>query len=47
MGYPSARYRACHVSVPGYMEKVADCYVGIANAFRKKAQTRAETFEAR
>jgi hypothetical protein len=42
MGYPSARYRAFHVSVPSDMKKVADCYVGIAKAFRKKDQTRAE-----
>ena len=47
MGYPSARYRAFHVSVPGYMEKVADCYVGIAKAFRKKDQSLAENLRGK
>jgi DNA-binding GntR family transcriptional regulator len=42
MGYPSARYRAFHVSVPGYMENVAACYDGIVQAFRHKDQARAE-----
>jgi DNA-binding GntR family transcriptional regulator len=42
MGYPCARYRAFHVSVPGYMEKVAYCYEGICKAFRKKDESAAE-----
>ena len=42
MGYPCARYRAFHVSVPGYMDKVASCYEGICKAFRKKDELLAE-----
>ena len=42
MGYPCARYRAFHVSVPGYMGDVVRCYKGICEAFRKKDEAQAE-----
>ncbi|MGH7830706.1 MAG: GntR family transcriptional regulator [Candidatus Binatia bacterium] len=42
MGYPCARYRAFHVSVPGYMAQVVNCYEGICEAFRKRDETEAE-----
>jgi len=42
MGYPCARYRAFHVSVPGYMDQVVKCYDGICAAFRRRDETEAE-----
>jgi DNA-binding GntR family transcriptional regulator len=42
MAYPSARYRAFHVSVPGYMEEIARCYEGICEAFAKRDDAAAE-----
>ena len=42
MAYPSVRYRTFHVSVPGYMTQVAECYEGIINAFRLKDDRKAE-----
>lgn len=42
MGYPSARYRAFHVTVPGYMKEVARCYSEIYEAFCKKDDAKAE-----
>jgi DNA-binding GntR family transcriptional regulator len=47
MAYPSARYRAFHVSVPGYMEEVARCYEGIYQAFSKGDEVDAERFRLR
>jgi len=47
MGYPSARYRAFHVSVPGYMEEVAKCYGEISQAFRSRDDRKAEMLRAR
>jgi DNA-binding GntR family transcriptional regulator len=44
MAYPSARYRVFHVSVPGYMEKVARCYEGICDAFARGDDAAAESF---
>ena len=42
MAYPSARYRAFHVSVPGYMDEITRCYEGIYEAFSKGDDTAAE-----
>jgi DNA-binding GntR family transcriptional regulator len=42
MAYPSARYRAFHVSVPGYMDQITRCYEGIYDAFSKRDDTAAE-----
>ncbi|MGH7769685.1 MAG: GntR family transcriptional regulator [Candidatus Binatia bacterium] len=42
MAYPSARYRAFHVSVPGYMDEITRCYEGIYDAFSKRDDTAAE-----
>ena len=42
MGHPSARYRALHVNVPGYMVEVVKCYEGIAKAFHHRDADRAE-----
>jgi DNA-binding GntR family transcriptional regulator len=42
MAYPSARYRAFHVSVPGYMDEITGCYEGIYEAFSKRDDTAAE-----
>ncbi len=42
MGYPCARYRVFHVSVPGYMDEVARCYEGICEAFRSRDDEEAE-----
>jgi len=42
MAYPSARYRAFHVSVPGYMDEITQCYEGIYEAFAKCDDAAAE-----
>ncbi len=42
MGFPCARYRSFHVSVPGYMGHVAEAYRGICMAFRSKDEATAE-----
>jgi DNA-binding GntR family transcriptional regulator len=42
MGYPCARYRSFHVSVPSYMSQVAEAYRGICMAFRSKDEATAE-----
>jgi DNA-binding GntR family transcriptional regulator len=47
MAYPSARYRAFHVSVPGYMEEVARCYEGVYEAFSKGDEVAAERYRLR
>jgi DNA-binding GntR family transcriptional regulator len=44
MAYPSARYRAFHVSVPGYMEEVVRCYEGVRDAFSRGDDLAAERF---
>ncbi len=42
MGQPSARYRALHVNVPGYMDEVVKCYEGISKAFHERDADQAE-----
>jgi len=42
MAYPSARYRAFHVSVPGYMDEITRCYEGIYEAFSNRDDAAAE-----
>jgi DNA-binding GntR family transcriptional regulator len=42
MGYPCIRYRAFHVSVPGYMNEISRRYEGICKAFRDKDDAKAE-----
>src|ERR687885_2838985 len=42
MAYPAARYRAFHVSVPGYMDEIARCYETVYNAFAKGDAAAAE-----
>lgn len=47
MGHPSARYRALHVNVPGYMDDVVKCYEGIAKAFHDRDADQAEELRLR
>jgi len=47
MGQPTARYRALHVNVPGYMDDVVNCYEGIAQAFHERDAEQAEELRLR